>query len=324
MVHHIASPSKITTWRWLLGMAQASVFSSVYLLAPPYIISAIVVLLWQYPTRSLAWAYATPLLLSIISKPVAAPDLLAAYFKPMADYFQFEAITEVEPDEYRAHYRSGKKFIFAAQPHGVISFCGMCFMTATEPEFRRIKTAAASVVLRFPILKNVMGVYGLMDASAESLKKHLSSNAGVEGSVVLYVGGIAELFKSSRREERLYLSKRKGFVKYALRYGADLVPMYLFGNTSVLSVVKSGPIAHLSRSLQMSVTYFWGKYNLPVPRDDKLLFVSGKPLGMPHIPNPTDADVDKWHAKYCEEVTRLFNTYKEKVPLYKHKQLFID
>jgi len=47
-------------------------------------------------------------------------------------------------------------------------------------------------------------------------------------------------------------------------------------------------------------------------------------MGLPHIPEPTDDDVNEYHAKYCEEVTRLFNKYKEKVPNYKHKELFID
>jgi Diacylglycerol acyltransferase len=47
-------------------------------------------------------------------------------------------------------------------------------------------------------------------------------------------------------------------------------------------------------------------------------------MGLPHIPEPTDEDVDKWHAKYCDEVRRLYNTYKEKVPAYKHKKLYID
>jgi len=51
--------------------------------------------------------------------------------------------------------------------------------------------------------------------------------------------------------------------------------------------------------------------------------VSGQPLGMPHIEHPTQEDIDKWHAKYCQEVTRLFNTYKEFAPEYKHKQLEI-
>jgi hypothetical protein len=47
-------------------------------------------------------------------------------------------------------------------------------------------------------------------------------------------------------------------------------------------------------------------------------------MGLPFIPEPTDADIDEWHAKHCAEVTRLFDTYKEKLPAYKHKTLFID
>jgi hypothetical protein len=44
---------------------------------------------------------------------------------------------------------------------------------------------------------------------------------------------------------------------------------------------------------------------------------------MPQINNPSSADVDLWHTKYCAEVTRIFHTYKERVPEYKHKQLRI-
>ena len=56
----------------------------------------------------------------------------------------------------------------------------------------------------------------------------------------------------------------------------------------------------------------------------KVLYARAKPMGLPHIPDPTDEDVDKWHAKYCDEVRRLYNTYRERVPAYKHKKLFID
>jgi hypothetical protein len=44
---------------------------------------------------------------------------------------------------------------------------------------------------------------------------------------------------------------------------------------------------------------------------------------MPKIENPTREDIDMWHAKYCGEVTRIFNQYKELVPAYKHKELVL-
>ena len=162
-----------------------------------------------------------------------------------------------------------------------------------------------------------------MDASAGSLKRHFAKE-GVHGSIVIYIGGIAELFKSSRKEERLYLSSRKGFIKMALREGVDIIPLYLFGNTSVLTVLKSGPLASLSRKLQVSLTWFWGRWYTPVPRNEKLIYVRGRPLGLPHIENPTDKDINKWHQKYCDEVERIFNTYKHKSPQYANKKIFID
>lgn len=169
-----------------------------------------------------------------------------------------------------------------------------------------------------------MGIYGLTPASSGNITKILRSKKGIDSCLVLYIGGIAELFKSSRKEERLYIKNRKGFIKLALREGVDIIPVYLFGNTSCLTVWKNRFLASLSRKLQMSVTYFWGKYMLPIPRNEKLIYVRGKPLGLPHIKDPTDEDLDKWHAKYCEEVKRLFDTYKEKVPAYKHKTLYFD
>ena len=55
----------------------------------------------------------------------------------------------------------------------------------------------------------------------------------------------------------------------------------------------------------------------------QLLYVAGQPIGMPHIPDPSHEDINTWHKKYCDEVTRIFDTYKERVPMYKHKKLII-
>lgn len=311
-----------STLRWLLGMAVASVFSLVYLVAPSYILTSLLALLLQYPTRNAAILYALPMLLSAAIPSFGAPSL-APLLSPMLDYFDYREEFETSDEEFRElANKKGKRFIVAVQPHGVISFVGLCSWVKAPPDFRRIPTAAASALLKTPILKHVMGIFGLTDASASNLKRHLKK-PGIGGSLVLYIGGIAELFLSCEREERLYIGKRKGFMKVALREGADVVPAYFFGNTSVLSVLKRGPLASLSRRLGASLTLFWGKWGLPIPRDDVLLYARGRPLGLPHIPEPTREDVDKWHAVYVEEVVRLYNANREKVPKYKHKKLII-
>ena len=151
-----------------------------------------------------------------------------------------------------------------------VSFVGFCSWINAPKSFRTLKTAVASALLNVPILKHVLGIFSLTDASGPNVRHILQHGRGIDGCLVLYIGGIAELFKSSRKEERLYLKKRKGFIKVAMREGADIIPIYLFGNTSVLTVMKSGPLAKLSRKLQVSLTYFWGKFYLPIPRNDKV------------------------------------------------------
>merc|ERR1719414_1025828 len=132
-----------------------------------------------------------------------------------------------------------------------------------------------------------------------------------------------ELFFSSPKREAVFLSGRKGFIKLAMRTGADVMPIYLFGNTTVLSALTWGPLASLSRRLGISVTFFWGRFGLPVPKPVKLVYARGRPIGIPHIKEPSDADVNKWHAIYCDKVVELFDNYKGTNPDYKHKDLVI-
>jgi hypothetical protein len=249
--------------RWLLGMVVTSIFTLAYLLVPIYLLSAIAALVFLYPTTKSSLMYALPMLASTFVRPRASP-LAMRLISPMLDYFDYEAIYLDETVR-----SSGKNYIFVAQPHGVLSFVGMCSAASKPMDILRVPTAAASVVLRMPILKNLMGIFNLIDASAVSLRAHLRGG----GSVLIYVGGIAELFKTCRNEERLYLTNRKGFIKLALTEGVDVVPAYLFGNSSVLSVLKHGPLASLSRKMQASLTIFWGKFLLPIPRDEKVTVI---------------------------------------------------
>lgn len=318
--------NKVSTLRWIQGLSIASIFSVVYLLTPTYMLTAIVALCFQYPSRNMAFLYAAPIFISTFMTKCRPMLGLADYMRSMLDYFDYEEVMEISNEEIlHLTNTKQKKFILAMQPHGVISFVSLCSWINAPPSIRCVKTAVASVLLKTPILKNVMGIYGLTEASSKNVCHILQNGVGMAGCIVLYIGGIAELFKTSRKEERLYLLNRKGFIKIALREeNVDVIPIYLFGNTSVLSVLKTGFLATMSRKMQMSVTYFWGKWGLPLPRDEKLLYVRGKALGMPHIPNPTDEDINKWHAKYCEEVRRIFEENKEKLPAYKHKTLIID
>lgn len=97
----------------------------------------------------------------------------------------------------------------------MLSYGGGCSRTAADPRFDKLATAVAGALLSCPIVKHMVGIYELTEASSKSLRKKLSLG-GIEGSVILYPGGIAEIFQCSDTQEALVLNSRKGFIKLAL------------------------------------------------------------------------------------------------------------
>lgn len=50
-----------------------------------------------------------------------------------------------------------------------------------------------------------------------------------------------------------------------------------------------------------------------MPDDDMdFTVVVGTNIELPHIPNPTPEDVDKYHALFVERITGLFDKFKHK------------
>lgn len=315
-----------------VGFLAASIFSVVYVIAPMWVFAALLSLPFAGATSWPTIVLGLPILISL-GMPDTAKFMSGAVFRswPMRQvpkYFEFEEYHECTDQELAA---SKKNYIFGAHPHGVFSFCGVCAFissvnhpTGFGPTLAaKVPTAAASVLKVFPILKDVLGLFGVLAADSKTLAKRLAKEGG-SGSFFLYIGGMAELFRSSPKREAVFLQNRKGFIKLAMRAGADVIPVYLFGNTTVLVALTAGPLAELSRKLGVSVTLFWGRFGLPMPKRVRITYARGRPLGLPHIAEPTEADINEWHTKYCEAVKVLFDRYKGTNPDYADKELVIE
>ena len=123
-------------------------------------------------------------------------------------------------------------------------------------------------------------------------------------------GGIAEMFMLDDDRERVYLQNRFGFVKVALQTGAHLVPTYHFGSSRVLSTYTSPSLQALSRSLQMSLVFFYDRFYLPIPRRHPILTVVGEPIPVPKVEEPTRAQVAEYHAKFLAAMEKLYNDHR--------------
>lgn len=114
----------------------------------------------------------------------------------MPKYFNFSEIRESTDEQVQALI-SQRPVIFSIQPHGVFSFGGASAGVEWATRWwhpKSIPTAAASSVIFTPLVKHVVGLFGVVDASNKSLTKWL----GRGKSAVLYIGGIAELFLVSQ------------------------------------------------------------------------------------------------------------------------------
>jgi 2-acylglycerol O-acyltransferase 2 len=286
-----------------------------------------VALIFKYPTMKWSCFYAAPLFLSSIlpQMPQLAWPVFSYVFQPMKEYFEYEQILEAKPVNIDTEILRGVNYLFVLQPHGVFAFCAYCAALTMPPEFMGpwdFPCAVANAVLYLPIIKHISSVRHWVSASKPSMISILKK-PGARGCLSLFVGGIAEMFLARDDVEQVFLKSRKGFVKLALQQGVDVIPVYMFGNTHALSALRSDLLFKLSRKLHFSIGYACGRWYLPVPRPTKMMWVRGQPLGMPRIEHPTQEEIDYWHNKYCMQVKRLFDTYKERVPEYKHKRLEI-
>ncbi|RLN15085.1 hypothetical protein BBJ28_00011298 [Nothophytophthora sp. Chile5] len=164
---------------------------------------------------------------------------------------------------------------------------------------------------------------GCVDASRSTAKKVMDAGH----SVFIYPGGVPEIFqldpysKEVRRPptvvNTIVLKKRMGFVKLAIRQGAELVPSFVFGEKWLLD--RWNPpkrvIDFFQKTLKIPMIVFWGKFLwMPKqpPQGKKFGVVYGKPIATVQNGTPTDAEVHAIHAEFVAEIQRIFAQYKAK------------
>jgi diacylglycerol O-acyltransferase 2, plant len=72
---------------------------------------------------------------------------------------------------------------------------------------------------------------GAVPATASHARGLLTSGH----SVGIHIGGIAEMFEAHPDKEVVHLSRRRGFLRFAVQHGVPVVPMYHFGNSTILA-----------------------------------------------------------------------------------------
>ncbi|XP_024866541.1 2-acylglycerol O-acyltransferase 3b isoform X1 [Kryptolebias marmoratus] len=244
------------------------------------------------------------------------------------DYFPIKLVKTAE-------LSPNKNYIFGIHPHGIMSAGGFaCFSTEScgfAEAFPGVKPTLAILagLFKLPLFREYLMSAGLCPVSKASLI-HLLSKNGKGNAVVIVVGGAAESLSSSPGVNTVVMKQRKGFIRVALEFGADLVPVYSFGENELFRQVVFSE-GSLGRRLQdlfkklmgFAPCLFIGERFALLPYRTPVTTVVGSPISVPKLVLPTEEDVDHYHRLYMEVLTKLFHEHKVSCGLSENHELRI-
>lgn len=218
--------------------------------------------------------------------------------------------------------------LLCQHPHGL--FCFGFFLNgsaarvhAGDPKtyvpqaFQHLPAKSTGLVepnlFKIPLIRHFLLVFGCADPAT---KKRMNQLFEAKVPMGLLPGGSEEIILSQHGHERIFIKNRKGFIKYSLQHGYTLLLGYTFGDADSYRTLTWGVKWRLNffKKTRIPVFFAWGTWWNPLlPRCDVALeTVIGNPIQLPKIPNPTQADIDKWHDHYIDKLVDLFERNKAK------------
>lgn len=226
-----------------------------------------------------------------------------------------------------------RKYIFGYHPHGIISHGAFAAFATEALGFAQLFPGITNTLLtldsnfRIPLYRDYALRMGLASVSRESCENILSKGGpngeGMGRAITIVIGGARESLDAQPGTLHLVLKRRKGFVKLAIRNGADLVPVLAFGENDIYDQFqpKAHPWVHkgqllMKRFLGFTVPLFHarGVFNYDVgmmPYRRPLNVVVGRPVMVERQQRPDEKYVEKIHEEYVRELMRVWDEWKD-------------
>ncbi|TSL34516.1 Diacylglycerol O-acyltransferase 2 [Bagarius yarrelli] len=244
------------------------------------------------------------------------------------DYFPVKLVKTAE-------LSPSKNYILGCHPHGIMSMGAFsCFSTEAggfAHAFPGVRSSLAVLagLFRMPLFREYLMFGRLLPVSKECLE-YVLSRGDVGNAVVIIIGGAEESLASSPGVNTVVMKQRKGFVRLALENGADLVPVYSFGENELFPQVmlSEGSVGRRLQALFKQVMgfapcLFTGGRWLLLPYRRPVTTVVGSPISVPQVCNPSEQQVDLYHKLYMESLSELFHQHKTSCGLADTHQLRI-
>ena len=222
----------------------------------------------------------------------------------------------------------GRRYIFGYHPHGIISLGAMGAIASPaagwEDLFPGIHVTLLTLASNFtiPFYRDWAMAVGLASVSRRSCQNLLRRGKG--RAIAIVVGGAQESLLSRPNHNALVLKKRLGMFKIALREGADVVPIYAFGENDCYRQVDNTPGTWLYTFQQvfkkvagftLPMFHARGVLNYDfglMPYRTDINVVVGKPIRVERkIADPTEEEALALQKAYIQELQRIWDDFKD-------------
>ncbi|XP_059831117.1 2-acylglycerol O-acyltransferase 2-A isoform X1 [Hypanus sabinus] len=300
-------------FQWIfsfLGLAQCCLVAFVLLLFTDYWLAAVLYAGWLYLDRE------TP----------SSGGRRSAWvrnwviWRCFSEYFP---ITLVKTAELDPKYN----YLFGFHPHGILVAGAFGNFCTEATGFSRLFPGLTSYLLmlpfwfRVPFYREYIMCGGLVSSDKQSAN-HILSQPGGGQVAVLAVGGPPESLDARPGALTLSLLARKGFIKMALKTGAQLVPVFSFGENELFNQVENPPGSalrvvqeRLQKMMGLAMPLFHARgifqYSFGlIPFRKPIYTVVGKPIPVEQNLSPSHSDIERLHKLYLDHLTRLFEEHK--------------
>lgn len=206
----------------------------------------------------------------------------------------------------------GVPHVYFEFPHGVYPM-GQWLSVSIIREISEVMIygLAADVIFCFPIMRQLMASVGTWPASKKNISKIFKGGYDLG----IQVGGIAEMYLMNESSEKIYLKKRKGTVKVAIKEGAHIIPTFFFGNTRLFKCPGNNEggnswLEKISRKMRASILFFYGRFGLTIPYRHPLKFVTGEIVQVKQNDDPSDAEIEEVLEKVIKSLQEAYDTKK--------------
>eukprot|EP00927_Polykrikos_kofoidii_P046375 TRINITY_DN40609_c0_g1_i1.p1 TRINITY_DN40609_c0_g1~~TRINITY_DN40609_c0_g1_i1.p1 ORF type:complete len:343 (-),score=45.12 TRINITY_DN40609_c0_g1_i1:78-1106(-) len=209
-----------------------------------------------------------------------------------------------------------KRYMIVWHPHGFISWSALFVVSRMaiegRPHGREYFAMVAPALFRIPIVSEALMLVNGRKVEKRVVENHLEKGV----SIAVQPGGVREQMISRHDQEQAVFPPNLGFLRLAIKYGVDLLPVYAFNENQMFRRLEGFDNLTMGvyKKSGFGLPFMTAKFGLPMagllPLKTDVHMRWGLPVsvGLPE-PEPSAERVEALFTEYLLALIALFNKH---------------